>query len=124
MGRILVALVVVVVVVGAVLAMAGVLHFRSADHQATITIDKKELKEKTDKAVEKTEAVGSEILDKTGQILHKAAAGLRESAPIGTRRPQRRRPMTTTPASRTPTKLRRRTSEPCVLLAFYAATAA
>jgi hypothetical protein len=61
--------------------MAGVLHFRSTDNQATITVDKKELKEKTDKAVEKTEAVGSEILDKTGQILHKAAAGLRESAP-------------------------------------------
>ena len=80
MTRLVVAVVVILVLIGGVLAAAGVLHFRNATDQSTITIDKKELKEKTDKAVEKTEEVGGKILDKTGETLRKAAERLRGSA--------------------------------------------
>ena len=85
MSRIIVTLVVVAVLVGAVLGMAGVLHFRNSEDNATIKIDKKELREKTDHAVQKTEEVGGQILDKAGKLLHDAAKDLRKARPTSTR---------------------------------------
>jgi hypothetical protein len=67
------------VIVGVVLATAGILRFQNTTDEFTITIDKKELQEKTGKAVEKTEKAGGTILDRTGEALHKAAEGLRRS---------------------------------------------
>jgi hypothetical protein len=79
MTRFILTVVVMLVVVGVVLAATGVLRFRNTEDETGVTIDKKELKEKTEQAVEKTEKVGGEILDKTGKSLQKAAEGLRGS---------------------------------------------
>jgi hypothetical protein len=80
MSRLLSTIAIIVMAVVAVLGTVGVLHFQNADDKAGITVEKKDLEEKTEKAVEKTEEVGGEILDKTGKALHKAAADLRESS--------------------------------------------
>jgi hypothetical protein len=80
MPRLIMTVVVILVVVGVVLAATGVLRFRNTEDETGVTIDKKELKEKTQKAVEKTEEAGGKILDKTGETLHKAAEGLRGSS--------------------------------------------
>lgn len=76
--RVLMTVFVIVVVLGAVLAATGVLHVRNSDDESGVTIDKKELNQKTQEAVEKTENAGSKFLDKTGEALHKAAEGLRK----------------------------------------------
>jgi hypothetical protein len=65
------------IVAVAVLAITGVLHVRDTKDETGVTIDKKELKEKTQEAVKKTEAAGSKALDKTGEALHKAADEIR-----------------------------------------------
>lgn len=80
MTRFIVAVTVLLVVVGVLLATTGVLHFRSTKDETGLTIDKKELKEKTQEAVETTGRVGSRILDKTGETLRKAADRLRGSS--------------------------------------------
>jgi hypothetical protein len=77
----LVLLVVIVVAVGVVLGVSGVLHFQNTRDKAGLTIDKKEIREKTENAVNEAKEAGGKVLDKTGQALHKAAAGLRESPP-------------------------------------------
>ena len=123
MSRIIVTLVVVAVLVGAVLGMAGVLHFRNSEDNATIKIDEKKLREKTDHAVQKTEEVGGQILDKAGKLLHNAAKDLARLRP-DEHAPATPRPMSTTANSRTATKVRRRTRERCFLSTFYAASAA
>ena len=79
MSRFIATVVVIAVVVGALLAAAGVLHFRNGTDETSITLDKKELKDNTRDVVGKTEEAGGKILDKTGQALHKAAEGLRGS---------------------------------------------
>jgi hypothetical protein len=79
MTRVITTLVVIAVLIGIVLAYAGVLRFQNTENQSTIILDKKELKEKAHGAVERTGEVGGEILDKTGQTLHKAAEGIRPS---------------------------------------------
>ena len=76
MSRFITKLVVIAVVIGVLLAAAGVLHFRNGTDQTSVTLDKKELKEKTRDVVGKTEEVGGKILDKTGEG-------------AGTRRPRR-----------------------------------
>jgi hypothetical protein len=80
MARLIVVLVVIVVGISIVLAMTGVMHFQNTNDQSTITIDKKDLQKKSEKAVEKTEEAGGKILDKTGEALHKAADDLRGRA--------------------------------------------
>ncbi len=93
MKRLIVSVIVIVVLAGVGLAVAGVLRFENTKNRSSITLDKKELQQKTEKAVEKTEAAGGEILDKTGQALHKAAESLRGSSDMepraarATRRP-------------------------------------
>ena len=90
MLRFIVIVIAILAVVGIVLAAAGVLHFQSNANESTIIIDKQELNEKTHKAVEKTEEVGSKALEKTGDALHKAAEELRKSPdnkPAPTRKP-------------------------------------
>ena len=79
MARLMITTVVVLIVLGVVLATTGVLQFRNTEEETGVTIDKKELKEKTKEAVETTGEAGSKILDKTGEVLHKAAEGLRGS---------------------------------------------
>ncbi len=80
MRRLIGSVIVIVVLVGVGLAVAGVLRFENTRNQSSITLDKKELQQKTEKAVEKTEAAGGEILDKTGQALHQAAQSLTGSS--------------------------------------------
>jgi hypothetical protein len=77
MTRLIMSLFVVLVLVCAALALTGVLTFHNSKDETGVTIDKKELKEKTQEAVKKTEETGGKILDKTGEALHKAADGLR-----------------------------------------------
>ena len=80
MTRLILTVVVILVVVGVVLAAAGVLHFQNTKDETGVTIDKKQLKEKTHEAVEKTGEAGGKILEKTGETLHKAAERLRGSS--------------------------------------------
>jgi hypothetical protein len=61
----------------AVLAATGVIYFRNTENDASVTIDKKELKEKTHEAIEKTREAGSEGLDRMGQALHKAGESMK-----------------------------------------------
>ena len=93
MSRFITKVVVIAVVIGVLLAMAGVLHFRNDTDQTSVTIDKKELKDKAQDVVGKTEEAGGKILDKTSTALHKAAEGLRDRPTIGKPR-NRRRPAT------------------------------
>jgi hypothetical protein len=72
MSRLIALIVTTAVVVGAVLAATGVLRFQNTRDEAAVTIDKKQLKEKTQKAIEKAEKTGGGILDKTGEALQKA----------------------------------------------------
>lgn len=79
MSRLILAVIAIVVLVGLVLAATGALHFRNTEDQSSVTIDKKELKEKTQEVLKKTQDAGGQVLDKTGEALHKAADGLRKS---------------------------------------------
>ena len=81
MTRLIVLTIAILVVVGAVLATSGVLRVQNSKDESGITIDKKELKEKTQEAVKTTEAAGGKILDKTGEALHKAAEKVRAPSP-------------------------------------------
>lgn len=95
MSRLIVTLVAVVIVVGAVLGAAGVLHFRNTDDQSSVTLDKKELNAKTQDVIKKTEETGSKILDKTGAALHKAADTVRKepsATPAAPNNENRRQP--------------------------------
>jgi hypothetical protein len=49
---------------------------RNNNNETGVTIDKKELKEKTQEAVKKTEEAGGKVLDKTGKALREAADNL------------------------------------------------
>jgi hypothetical protein len=80
MARLITWTVAIVVVLGGVMAATGVLRFESDQDRSTITIDKKELKEKTHNAVKEAEKTESKILEKTGDALHSAAKGMRESS--------------------------------------------
>src|SRR5208283_5252036 len=75
--RLILTVVVILVVAGGVLAMTGVLSIRDTKDETGVTIDKKELKEKSQDAVKKTEDAGGKVLDKTGEALRKAADELR-----------------------------------------------
>jgi uncharacterized membrane protein len=85
MTRLTIVLIAVVVLVGALLAATGVLYVQNSNDKTGITIDKKELKEKTDEAVKKTEEAGSKALDKAGQAMHNAADAMRGSSHDSTR---------------------------------------
>jgi hypothetical protein len=74
-------LVAVVLLAGVVLAAVGVVHVQNTQDKAGITIDKKELNEKTQEAVEKAKTAGNEVLHKTGQALHKAGDRLQGAPP-------------------------------------------
>lgn len=77
MARLFVTLCVVLIAIVAVLGASGVLQFDNTKDKATITVDKEELKNKADEAVQETKATGGKILDKTSETLHKAADDLR-----------------------------------------------
>jgi hypothetical protein len=68
------------VLVGFVLATAGIMYFQSTEDKASITIDKQKLKEKTQEAIEKTKEAGSEGLERMGKALHKTADELKNSS--------------------------------------------
>ena len=89
--RLIVTVVVIIVLVGVGLAAAGVLRFENTKNRASLTLDKQQLQQKTEKAVEKTETAGGQLLDKTGQAVHKAAESLRGS-------PDKAQPPAKTPA--------------------------
>jgi uncharacterized protein HemX len=80
MTRLILAAIAILVVMGAVLAMTGVLQVQNNKDESSVTIDKKELKEKTHEAVKKTEEAGGAILDRTGKALHEAADKVRGSS--------------------------------------------
>ncbi|MGA2256769.1 MAG: hypothetical protein ABSG53_19135 [Thermoguttaceae bacterium] len=77
MTRFMIAAIVILVVLCAALATTGIVRFQNTKDESGVTIDKKELKEKTLEAVKKSEDASGKILDKTGKVLHKAAEGLR-----------------------------------------------
>jgi hypothetical protein len=81
MARFILTIVAVVVVVGIVLAAAGILRFQNTEDQSTITIDKKELKAETQDLIKKTEEASGKALDKAGEGLHHAAHELQSSTP-------------------------------------------
>ncbi len=78
MSRWILIVIAILALVGILLAHVGVIHVRNTENDASITVDKKELKEKTHDAVEKTQEAGGEILDKAGAALRKAGEGLRQ----------------------------------------------
>ena len=92
MTRLTMTAIVILIVGSAVLATTGVLSFRNTKDKTGITIDKKELKEKTQEAVKKTEAAGNTILDKTGEAMRKAGDEMRRSSH------EQKAPATTPPA--------------------------
>jgi hypothetical protein len=65
MARLITTLILIAVVIGIVLAVSGVLRFQSTNDESTITLDKKELRDKAHEAVEKT----GETLQKAGERL-------------------------------------------------------
>lgn len=81
MSRFIATMVVIALVVGVFLAVAGVIHFQNGPDRATVTLDKKDLNEKTQEAVKDMKRAGGDILNKTGDALHRAAAGVRGSSP-------------------------------------------
>ena len=92
MSRGIVTVIAIIAVAVILLAIMGVVHVRNTENDASITVDKKELKEKMHEAVEKTEETGGMIRDKTGAALRKAGEGLRgtshdEQAPTTTKPP-------------------------------------
>jgi hypothetical protein len=58
------------VVVVVVLAVTGALRVRNAGDEVHITIDKKEVKEKAEQAIDKTKHLGDRVVEKTREILH------------------------------------------------------
>lgn len=65
----LLALIAVVAIVSiAVMAVAGALRVSNADREVNITIDKAQLKAKTEQAVEKTKDFGVRIAEKTREV--------------------------------------------------------
>jgi hypothetical protein len=80
MSRLMITIAVILVGLGVVLASTGVLRFHNTKDETGITLDKKELKEKSQEAVQKTEAAGGKILDRTSESLQKATQRLRGSS--------------------------------------------
>lgn len=64
MTRVITIIVAIAVAAGAVLAVSGVLHFQNTKDQSTMTLDKKELKEKTNGAVKKVEKIEKNVLQR------------------------------------------------------------
>ena len=58
------------IVVVVVLAMTGALRVRNAEDEVHITIDKNEVKEKAEKAIDKTKHLGERVTEKTREIFH------------------------------------------------------
>jgi hypothetical protein len=75
MGRFIATIVVALVVLAAVLAVKNVVYVQNTDDETGIMINKKELKEQTHEAVEKTKKAGSELLDRSRKALHDASGG-------------------------------------------------
>ncbi len=80
MRRLMMAAIAIIVLAGVVLAATGVLRIQNNNKETRVTIDKKELKEKTQEAVKKTEEAGGKVLDKTGKALREAADNLKGSS--------------------------------------------
>ena len=99
MSRLIITIAVILIGLGVVLAATGFLRFRNSNDESGITLDKKELKEKSQEAVQKTEAAGGKILDPTSESLQKAVKQLRGSsgdkdshaAPAGDEGPRKNR---------------------------------
>ena len=77
---------IVCVVVFCSMVGTGVLKVHDSKDEAGITIDKKELKEKTHEAVRKAEEAGSEVLDKTRHFAQSGGKDPRPVAPSNRRR--------------------------------------
>lgn len=86
MTRLIVTLAIIVAVVVIILGMAGVLHVQNTDDKAGITVDKKELREKTHSAVEKTKGAAVEVLDKARRAVDESRERPHD-APAYDRRP-------------------------------------
>jgi hypothetical protein len=86
MARLIVTAVLILVVAGIVLGTAGVLHYRDTPDQTTVTFDKREFREKSREAADKTAEMGRQTLDRTGQAFHDVAEQLR-GAPNGNNAP-------------------------------------
>ncbi len=72
-----------------VLAAIGVLHVGSDDEKINVTIDKKDLKEKADGAVEKTKEAGTTLLQSTKKAIGNLRSGSNgEQAPETANPPQ------------------------------------
>ena len=92
MRRLMLTAGVIVVLVGAVLGAAGVLHVRNTENETSVTLDKKDLGEKTQEVIDKAKETGGTILERTGKALHNVGEGIREpshdrSAPTKTEAP-------------------------------------
>jgi hypothetical protein len=72
MKRLFLILVALVVLAGVVIIAVGGLSVQNTPNETTITIDKKELKEKAHEALVKTKEAGSSLLKQTGVDLQKA----------------------------------------------------
>lgn len=81
MRRLIFAVGLIGVLVCAVLATAGVLHVRNSENETSITLDKKDLQEKTQEAIDSAKETGGRILESTGKAMHKAGEGVRETSP-------------------------------------------
>ena len=109
MTRLMMTVIVTLVVAGIALATAGVLRFQNTSDQAGVTIDKRELKQKTQQAVETTGEFGGKILDKTGGRCTRQPNGCDDRRAIRIRRRQRRRPTIKAHDNRTAARPRPRT---------------
>jgi hypothetical protein len=71
----------ILILLGAVITIAvmGVVTVQNTPEKTNITIDKKEMREKSQEAVEKTKEAGGKLLEKAGEGLHKAGESIRES---------------------------------------------
>jgi hypothetical protein len=72
MVKIILAIVALAVLTGIVLAATGVLRVRNTENTFNIELHKKDLEQKTNEAVEKSKQAGDAILEKTGELPHKA----------------------------------------------------
>ncbi len=71
----LLALTILIIALGSVVfASTGVISIQNTTDKTSVTIDKKELKDPAGRVLEKTGEVGSTILNKTNEVLEKAAA--------------------------------------------------
>ena len=79
MGRFILTVIVIFVVAAVVLTVAGALHFQNTPDETRVTLDKKELNQKTQELMGESKEAGSKALKNTGEALHKAGEDLHPS---------------------------------------------